>query len=275
MRISINTNRFILVLLAFVLMLSSVERMQAQAWEVGGWTGATYSFGDINTQYNDITGNIGLGVVTRLNLNNRLAIKVSGNYGMISGSDALSSDPFQRERNLSFRSRVFDGTAQFEFNFLEYEHGSKDHKFTPYVFGGVSMFYFNPQGQYRGQWYDLQPLGTEGQFRGNEYNLIQPAMAYGGGFKFDLNYSWSINLEVSARRLFTDYLDDVSGLYPDMDDLREARGNVAVALSDPSVNGIVGELGRQRGNSQNNDSYVFAGISLVYNFAAVQCFKFY
>lgn len=257
------------------MLVSSVYIVQAQDWEAGGWIGGTYSFGDINSETKFDEPNIGFGILTRFNFNRRLSLKLSGSYGKIEGADIYSTEPFQQQRNLSFRSNIFDGTAQFEFNFLKYEHGDPDHSFTPYLFGGMSIFWFNPEAEYNDQWIALQPLGTEGQFRGDEYNLIQPAMAYGGGFKFDITYKWSINIEVSARYLFTDYLDDVSTLYPDLDDLLEARGPIAVALADRSINQSVGESGRQRGNSQDTDMYMFAGITLAYNFANVKCFRFY
>ena len=75
--------------------------------------------------------------------------------------------------------------------------------------------------------------------------------------------------------MFTDYLDDVSTVFPDMDDLEALRGNEAVLLSDrswqvPDVEPI-GEQGRQRGNSDNNDSYALFGISLVYYFGDIRC----
>jgi opacity protein-like surface antigen len=262
-------------LLVLLLLVSSLYSAEAQDWEAGAWLGMTYSFGDINSEYRFDNPDIGFGIMSRFNFNRRLSLKLSGSFGQTSGSDALSDEPFQSQRNLSFRTNVYDGTVQFEFNFLKYEHGSNEHNFTPYLMGGMSMFWFNPQAEYNGQWVDLQPLGTEGQFRGNEYNLIQPAMAFGGGFKFDITYEWSINLEVSSRFLFTDHFDDVSGLYPDLEDLEESRGPLAVALADRSANQFLGETGRQRGDSQSNDMYVFVGLTLAYNFAAVKCFKFY
>jgi opacity protein-like surface antigen len=246
-----------------------------QDWEAGIWLGGAYYFGDINTEYKFNDPDIGFGVMTRLNLNERLALKLSGNYGQISGYDSKSKEDFQLQRNLHFQSNVFDGTAQFEFNFLKYEHGSKEDNFTPYLFGGISIFSFNPEAEYLGDWVALQPLGTEGQARGFEYDLTEVAFAYGGGIKFDLSYRWSINLEVSARYLSTDYLDDVSTTYPDLTDLQETRSNIAVALSDRSINQSFSEPGRQRGDSSNNDMYMFAGITLAYNFADVKCFTFY
>ena len=79
----------------------------------------------------------------------------------------------------SFKSNIFDGTAQFEFNFLPYIHGSKDQFYTPYLFAGFSVFYFNPKAELDGETYELRPLGTEGQFKGDEYYTVQGAFTYG------------------------------------------------------------------------------------------------
>jgi len=101
-------------------------------------------------------------------------------------------------------------------------------------------------------------------------------VVYGGGLKYALNYAWSVNLEASSRRLFTDYLDDVSGLYGDRDAIENMRGETAALLSDRSweVEGIetlIGEAGRQRGDNLNNDIYLMLGVSVVYHFHSIKC----
>lgn len=243
-------------------------------WEAGGWLGTSYYFGDINTEFNIDPAFAG-GLVGRYNFNERVCVKFSANYGSISAYDSDSDNSFQQQRNLHFRSRLLDGTAQFEFNFLPYKHGSRDEFYTPYLFAGLSVFNFEPQAEYQGEWVDLRPLGTEGQFKGEEYSTLQGAIAYGIGLKIDLSYEWSLNFELSARRLFTDYLDDVSTVYPDFDDLEALHGQIAVDLSDPSIpfsEGVqIGQPGRQRGNSNNNDMYAMLGVGLVYYFGDVRC----
>jgi hypothetical protein len=243
-------------------------------WEAGGWLGTSYYFGDINTEFNIDPAFAG-GLVGRYNFNERVCLKFSANYGSVSAYDSDSQNSFQQQRNLHFRSRILDGTAQLEFNFLPYKHGSRDEFYTPYLFAGLSFFNFEPQAEYEGEWVDLRPLGTEGQFRGEEYSTLQGALAYGVGFKIDLSYEWSLNFELSARRLFTDYLDDVSTVYPDFDDLEALHGQIAVDLSDPSIpfaEGVqIGQPGRQRGNSNNNDMYAMLGVGLVYYFGDVRC----
>jgi len=279
MNIDVSMKRTI-VLLAFALIcLFRPSDVQAQqdGWEAGFWLGTSYYFGDLNTSYNlGLPGPAG-GIMARYNFNKRVCFKFSANYGQIRADDALSKNVYERARNLSFRSNVFDAALQFEFNFLPYDHGSEDEFFTPYVFGGLNAFTFNPQAEYEGVYYDLRELGTEGQFPGEEYFSFSGGILYGIGFKVDLSYEWSINIELGARQLFTDYIDDVSTVYPDMGDLERNRGEVAVALSDPSIiiPGVtetkIGEEGKQRGNASNNDSYVMLGVGLVYYFGDIRC----
>lgn len=266
-----------LLVLSFVLLLGSLTASAQYGWEAGGWAGVSYYFGDLNTNFRLNRPALAGGINARYNFNKRLCMKLAASYGQVSADDAESENIFERARNLNFQSDIIDGTAQFEFNFFTYTHGSKDEFYTPYLFAGLSVFHFNPQTEFGGELVDLRPLGTEGQFKGEEYSQVSAALAYGAGMKIDLSYRWSINVEISARRLMTDYLDDVSTVYPDLDDLARARGDDAAALSDRSIliEGVndtsIGEPGRQRGNSEDNDSFVFVGVSFMYYFGDLRC----
>lgn len=261
-----------------IIILGALSTTQAQkGWEAGGWLGASYYLGDLNTNYDLSMPGLAGGVLARYNFNERLCMKISANYGKVMADDANSSNPFERARNLNFESILIDGTAQLEFNFLPYTHGSKDEFFTPYVFAGFNVFHFNPKTSYQGEMVELRPLGTEGQFKGEEYYSVSGGLAYGLGFKVDLSYEWSLNFELSARSLFTDYLDDVSTVYADKKDLLKLRNQTAVDLSDrsidiPGVEGSqIGEKGTQRGNSNNKDTFVLLGVGLVYYFGDIRC----
>lgn len=267
-----------LISLLVLLSLSIISLWGQQGWEAGGWLGVSHYFGDLNTNLRIGDPGYSGGLIGRYNFNKRVCLKLSGNYGNVSAQDADSDNLYERARNQSFRSVIVDGTAQMEFNFLTYTHGSKDEFFTPYLLAGLNVFYFNPQAEYNGEWVDLRPLGTEGQFRGEEYYTTQVGLAYGMGLKVDLSYRWSLNIELSARRIFTDYLDDVSTVYADKEDLEKLRGDVAVTLSDrslllPGVNedGALSQPGRQRGNSVTKDTYAFLGVGLVYYFGDLKC----
>lgn len=263
---------------AILLIWSANTAVQAQeGWEAGFWGGGSWYFGDLNTSFDLSNPGLAGGILMRYNFNERIAFKLTGNIGKISADDADSRNLFEQARNLNFQSRVMDGTAELEFNFLEYIHGSKDQFFTPYLSGGLTIHNFNPQTEYEGELVDLQPLGTEGQFIGEEYKLTKVGLAYGGGFKISLNYEWSLDIFVSARNLFTDYLDDVSTVYADKEDIEQFHGELGAILSDRSIDVIgvsaaeVSAPGRQRGDSTNNDSYVYSGITLVYYFGDLKC----
>ncbi len=246
--------------------------------EVGPWGGASFYLGDLNTNWRLNRANIAGGFAARYNFNNRIAARVSFNYGQLEAYDSDSQNPFERIRNLSFQSDIFEGTGQIEFNFLPYIHGSYDYSFTPYVFAGITILNFEPKTLTDdGELVTLRDLGTEGQLRGQEYLTLTSALAYGFGLKWDLNYEWSVDVFLSARNTNTDYIDDVSTVYPDQSDLLRSRGPVALALYDRSL--PEGDLenrdreGEQRGDATNKDNYFFVGIGVNYYFGDVRCPK--
>ncbi|HLF63617.1 MAG TPA: DUF6089 family protein [Saprospiraceae bacterium] len=261
--------------LVALFVLSCAVLMQAQRGpEIGVVLGASNYFGDLNTNYSLKRLGPAGGFVVRYNFNNRLSAKLAGMYGRLQAMDSDSENSFQRSRNLSFRSAVVDASLQIEFNFFPYVHGSDQDFYTPYIFLGAGIYYANPKAKLNDTWIPLQSLGTEGQPIGGEYSLANPALAYGIGFKSDINSVWSLNIELSGRALFSDYLDDVSKTYPNLLQLQNLRGMQAALLSDRSGEVVpepIGEPGRQRGNSKNNDAFAFLTVGLVYYLGALEC----
>lgn len=244
---------------------------QMRGWEAGAWLGTSNYFGDLNTNWRLNRVQLAGGLSARYNLNDRLCVRFGANAGSLSANDADSKNIYEKRRNLNFQTFIAEGTFLFEFNFLPYVHGHREYYYTPYVLLGPSVFYFNPKTELNGKTYKLRDYGTEGQFRGEEYNTMQGAIAYGIGFKIDLSYRWSLNVELSGRRLFSDYIDDVSGIYADPRDIRAQRGEIAEALADRSIEPKIGLAGRQRGNGKKNDTFVMAGVSILYYFGSIRC----
>lgn len=263
------------LLFSLILIFLSFVGFAQKGAELGFNAGAAYYFGDLNTTVDLSKPGLALNAYGRYNLDERLSLKLGLYYGRISGDDGRSDNAFQRARNLDFRSNVWDGTLQLEFNFFPYIHGSRDRNFTPYIFAGLSAYKYNPKTDLDGTTYNLAEYGTEGQDIGSEYTLFQLGVAYGGGLKWDLNYFWSMNVELSGRFLFNDYLDDVSGVYPDPNVIQIVRGQIGADLSDRSdpdaPGGQIGQTGVQRGNSKNNDSYNFLTVGIAYYFGRVKC----
>ncbi|MBK8502580.1 MAG: outer membrane beta-barrel protein [Saprospiraceae bacterium] len=262
-----------------VLSLLCTNLFGQQGFELGGWIGGAFYFGDLNTQFDVTHPGPAFGGIARYNFNNRLCARLGINYGFLRADDANSDNAFEQRRNINFRTHLGDVSGHFEFNFFPYIHGSRDYFYTPYLFAGASLFTYNPYAVYHGEKTPpLRELGTEGQFIGEEYPSLQRALNYGGGLKFDITDEWSINVEVSFRKVFTDYLDDVSTVYPDKGELKGNRpgvGDIAVLASDPSLQDSEGNLcgmeGRQRGDGAKKDSYNFLSIGLVYYFGNLKC----
>ena len=261
-------------LLSVFVLFSCVQLYGQKGYELGVLAGASFYVGDLNPNYSLKTPGPSLMVLGRYNFNNRTSIRADIAAGRLIGKDNLSENAFQKARNLSVRTDYIDGSIDLEFNFFPYIHGSRNYYFTPYVFGGLGFTYYNPKAKLNDEWHALRPLGTEGQAVGDEYSQIGPALAYGMGLKLDLSYEWSINVEMSARQMFGDYIDDVSTTYPDMNALESRRGVIARLLSDRSAElGIepIGAEGRQRGVSGDKDSYYSFRIGIVYYIGLLQC----
>ena len=258
------------IIIVFILLLSIRGNTQ-KGIEVGGWVGTSNYFGDLQTSLSFARPNLAGGVLFRYNFDERISAKSSFNYARISADDNNSINSFEFSRQLSFYSDIFELSTQLEFYFFPYVHGSDDENYTPYLFGGITALSFTPKREFDGRVFDLRLNGTEGQAIGEEYGKFTLAGLVGVGFKWDINYDWSFNIEAGLRVAASDFLDDVSTSFPDFNVLRQNRGQTAVLLSDPTNNPL--NQGRQRGNNRNNDSYVLVGLSLVRYFGRLECPK--
>ena len=255
----------------FLFLISRVlvaQPKDAKTKELGIMLGVSGYAGELNpyNQFSKLVRPAG-GLVYRKAINRRYALKSSLLYGSIKGDDAKTNNAFQKNRNLNFKSILLELSGQLEFNFIPYELGNEVFPWSPYIFCGLSGFYFNPKGNQDGTWRELRPLATEGQgvIPGRKtYLRTQLSFPFGIGLKANMGDNFAFSMEVGLRRTFTDYLDDVSTTYPDQTTLGIAKGPTAVLYSDPSLNTSVDNNFRQRGNSQNKDWYSFSGIMITY-----------
>lgn len=261
--------RFLFTALLLITVSRTVSAQYNEAGVLIGWS--TYK-GDLSPHlFKTYSNNPAAGVFFRHNWNRHWSWKVAVNFGKVSAEDADSDIAFNLDRNLSFQSAVFDISPLIEFNFLPYETGNRYYPFAPYLFTGISIFHFNPKAELGDRLYELQPLTTEGQ---KPYKRWQLAIPIGGGIKFTAGRV-GIGIEVGARRTYTDYLDDVSGLYPNAAQLLVDKGATAVALSDRSfssrdtANEISGSYLKMRGNSYDKDWYLFGGITVYYRLSSL------
>lgn len=261
--------RFIIIALFSLLSLQASAQFFDKS-EFGIIVGGGNYIGDINPKYNFYNTNLMIGAIYRYNINPRWVLRGSMLFGTVGSEDSH----FDNIRNLSFKSKINEISASCEFNFFDYQTGSKKHRITPYIFGGIGVFFINPKAliknpiTYENEWVELQPLTTEGQgMEGYDspYSLTQISVPFGLGLKISLNKIICIGLEWGLRMTFTDYIDDVSKDYVDRTILLDWGGEVAVTAADRTneiLENTYNQAGSMRGNPQTNDWYQFFGLTI-------------
>jgi hypothetical protein len=156
----------------------------------------------------------------------------------------------------------------FEFNFQQFSNRTIHRKSTFYAMAGIAAFLHKPEAKLNDEWYDLTAIGTESQ----RYSKVQIAVPFGGGIKHAVTPNFIIGFEVGWRKTFTDYLDDVSTLYPDM----TGGGSEASLLTDRSWevsenNKQLANTGDQRGDQNLKDWYFQTAFTISYRFTPIKC----
>lgn len=219
------TGKFLVV--AVILFISSGTFGQ-KIW-VNAQLGAANYQGDLqDKQYTfdqaHAFGSLGL----LYDLTDQFSVRALVGVGKLSADDKYGRN---KDRNLNFTSNLTEAQLGLQYYIYPLAHRS----LTPYVFGGLAMYRFNPYTtDSSGSRFFLRPLSTEGQgfVAGKDYyNLTGLAIPFGGGVKLSLTENINVGLEIGLRKLFTDYLDDVSGSYVDEAELIENRGTKAAELA--------------------------------------------
>ncbi|WP_317899236.1 DUF6089 family protein [Aurantibacillus circumpalustris] len=236
----------------FVSGISQIKKRTFAQRELGFFGGGSYYIGDINPRGHFKASHPALGIFFRYAKSYRYAFRFGFNYGQISGNDATSSEPDQIERNLNFKSQLYELNATAEFNFVEYRIGHDRYKFTMFVFAGVAGFYFNSQANINGTEVSLRDNLTEGK----AYPKFQLSIPFGVGLKWNIGEKCGLGIEWGPRRTFTDNLDDIKGSYPNSI-ATEGGGSV----TNQSLNNSA-TPGDMRGNPSSRDWYFYYGVTL-------------
>jgi len=196
------------------------------------------------------------------------SVRAEFNSGKIEADDK-KNEPQLQLRNLSFQSKVVEGNLLAEYSLFDLT----ERKITPYFFGGIALFHFNPYAyDTLGNKLYLKPLSTEGQGlpqypNRKEYKLTQFAIPFGAGFRYRVAENVTLGYELGLRKTFTDYLDDVSTSYVDQFTLAQERGAKAVEMAFrggelKNSTAVYPPEGEVRGGSDFKDWYYFHGITV-------------
>lgn len=166
----------------------------AQKHELGIFLGGTNYIGDIGkTSYiypNELSG----GIVYKLNLNPRIALRANASYFPISGNDNASNNSFRNEREYDFTNRISELAAGIEFNFLDYRIDTPSKTFTPYILAQIAVFNYKIVTDY-----SLNSVVYDNR---NSFTL-----PVGIGFKGKLIGKFAYAFESGIRFTITDELD--------------------------------------------------------------------
>jgi opacity protein-like surface antigen len=216
--------------------------------------------------FDQSNGAVGVGV--KYDITSHISLRSNFNYGKVRGDDK-GSKPILQARNLSFETKIAELNVLGEYTFFDLDQ----RRFSPYVFGGLAVFRFNPYA------YDtsrnkvfLKPLSTEGQGLSaypnrKPYRLTQFAVPFGAGVKLRITENAVLGYEFGLRKTFTDNLDDLSTTYVDAAALALERGPKAVEMSYRGGELKTGDPtypadGTVRGGSKFKDWYYFTGITV-------------
>lgn len=216
------------VLFLFLILFLFINKFKAQHSEIGILLGTSYYVGELNPSNPFINKiNPAIGVLYRKNLNKRYALRYGLNYGLLGADDNYNKTEWNKVSNLSFSTSILEASVLLEFNFLPYQiNNYNTSPFTPFVFIGAAAFRVSPE--VKNNYTDITSKSK---------SIIAPSIPFGIGIKFDFIRNIGLNIEWGVRKTFTDEIDGLPQTYSN---------------------------GYQISNSNNNDWYSFAGITLNY-----------
>jgi hypothetical protein len=211
--------------------------MSSQTYEIGGFLGAANYIGDVGKTTFIAPKTSVFGGIFKWNRSPRHSFRGTILFGKIEGDDNQSKDPRRKERGYKFENSLNEVTVGLEYTFWEFSMYSGQAAQTPYLFTGISYLGYN----------SLIKNNNDLIIKdGNASTLAIPMVV---GYKTTLGQNFVLAAEIGARYAFTDNLD---GSNP-----KKASEN----QDDVSF-----------GNINNNDWYVFTGITLTFTFGRKPCY---
>lgn len=252
-----------------------------QKGEFGLTVGAAHYFGDLNNRVAINRPKPAVGIYFLKQFGNYIGLRVSAHYAELGYSDTYSKNDYQRLRNLSFNTSMWEVAVQGQFNFFKFVPNEAEHLFTPFITIGAGVFTYDPYAYLDGQKQYLRRLGTEGQnigYNGRKpYNTMAFCFPVGVGIKYNISERLNFLFEITQRFTTTDYLDDVSTTYVGkfrFSNLPSGDPSPAKLLQDRSYEVIPGyefTEGQQRGWSKQKDQYIIAEVGLSLNIGNTRC----
>ena len=222
----------------FVLLLLGWLDARGQFHEVGLFLGGGNYVGDVGDTYYVFPNNPALGLVYKWNKTTRYALRANAMFMNFKKSDYSPVDFARFNRRYRFQNQIMEFSVGGEVNFVDFNlHGSETF-FSPYFFLGVGYIRYNL--------FYHEPNSLETIEYGKVDNIALPAIV---GIKSNVSPYIVLGLEVGARYTFTDNLD----------------GSKPISEANVPNNYMFGNL-------NNNDWYVFTGLTISFTFGDLPCY---
>lgn len=222
-------------LTVLILSILYFQLSHSQINEIGVFVGGSNFIGDVGATDYILPNSPTLGLLYKWNASTRHSWRASLIYSDLKAKDNQSDDPRRVQRDYNFDSNLLEIAAGIEFTFLDFDLHAGDKIGTPYLYTGISVAKHD-------NYYFFNGIQTPENKSSWAYGI---AMAL--GYKTNFLGNLILGVEVGARYTFSDELD----------------GNISDTTS----------LQQYRfGNINNNDWYVFSGITLTYTFGENPCY---
>src|SRR5688572_3438608 len=117
--------KIIIPALAFLIVSVTNSNAQSQhneyvqKGEFGITVGVAHYFGDLNTRAAINRPKPAIGAFFRKQFGNYVGLRLSARYAQLGYSDTYSDNEYQKARNLSFNSNIWEVALQGDFNFFK------------------------------------------------------------------------------------------------------------------------------------------------------------
>jgi hypothetical protein len=222
-------------ILTTLCIISICSLSYSQIYEVGGFLGGSNFIGDVgSTQFID-PNSYAFGGVLKWNRSPRHSFRASLIFSTLSANDNSSDDPKRVNRGYYFDTNIIEASLGLEFTFFDFNLHSGTPQSSPYIYTGISM-------TNHPNFFFNNNLLIDEKTKSNAYGI--PITL---GFKTTLINQIVIAVELGARYTFSDEID---GSKPDSEENQIARF----------------------GNFNNNDWYMFSGLTITYTFGRKPCY---
>ena len=218
-----------------ILSILSVQLIHSQINELGVFVGGSNFIGDVGATDYISPNQFAVGGIYKWNRSKRHSYRASMIFSDLEGIDVNSDDPRRIQRGFEFSSKIMEVSAGIEFTFMDFDLHSGEKIATPYLYTGLSVAHHDNH-------YFLNGKQTAENNSSWAYGI---PMAI--GFKTNFLGNLILGIEIGARYTFSDELD---GSLPDSQNHQQYRF----------------------GNINNNDWYVFSGITITYTFGENPCY---